>query len=493
MGDSESPISCTCAVCGDPQRCALPADRRTRQRHAARAALLLSPNKRVREHTPSDEDKAEEAPVIDSSDEEVMDAHAPARPRSGPERLRQFSKEILEFIGANDVNQTHVIKILRTVRAHFGPCSETGIVCPVTLYNLKKHAGYSASKGTVLLRLCAKDHPNPSDSTTCATCALSLEQRWPRRMVHIDIVDRLSRLMSVPAVAQAFLYAHDREPGDGDMWDGAHGRSISLQRRRDVFFLGLSSDATEFGHTKSASLTPFVALVLNFPPSMRSTFSAIMLMAVFPEKARTVCLRTCVYVRVVVCARMCVCAHARAQITSYSNLVTFVLKHLQPFMEGGIGFIVFDAHLGAARRMWISLTWLLEDTRGIPHPTGSKQAPAYVGGCAFCEVRGIRHGQTSVYMSAIAHTRTASIKARFGLEHAGSPDLLEMAAAPPPARMTTAKAVASVQRVIGGAVAAEEPYKSLSPYHVILGSEWDFLRYSIIYDIYSMNHRNISM
>ena len=173
---------------------------------------------------------------------------------------------------------------------------------------------------------------------------------------------------------------------------------------------------------------------------------------------------------------MCVCV----QITSYSNLVKYVLTQLQPFMEGGPGFVVFDANLGVARRMWLGLTWLLEDTRGLPQPTGSKQAPAYVGGCAFCEVRGIRHGKTSVYVSAIAHTRTASIKARFNLAHAGSPDLLALAAAPPPARMTTAKAVASAQRVLAGAVAADEPYKSISPYHVVLGADWDFLRYSHI-------------
>ena len=124
-------------------------------------------------------------------------------------------------------------------------------------------------------------------------------------MVYIDVVDRLSRLMSVQPIAKAFQYAHDREPGDGDMWDGKRGSEISLERRRDVFFLGLSSDASEFGHTKSASLTPFVALVLNFPPSMRTTFSAIMLLAVFPEKVRA-----CVFMARLERARVCACACA---------------------------------------------------------------------------------------------------------------------------------------------------------------------------------------
>jgi hypothetical protein len=162
-----------------------------------------------------------------------------------------------------------------------------------------------------------------------------------------------------------------------------------------------------------------------------------------------------------------------------------VLDRLKPFMEGGPGFIVFDSHLGIARRMWLGLTWLLEDTRGLPQPTGSKTAPAYVGACAFCEVRGIRHGKTSVYVSAIAHSRNAAIKARFALEHAASPDLLALAAAPPPARMTSAKATASAQRVQGGAPAAEEPYKSLNPYYVVLGADWDFLGCAPVY-LYSV-------
>ena len=302
----ESSITCTCAVCGDPQRRVLRNDRQVVRRHAERSGT--SPNKRVRGDASSEEDKSAEVPVVDSCVEDASDADVGeeqpiVKAVSGAERLQQFSKEILEFIGANDVNQTHVIKILRTVRAHFGPCSETGIVCPVTLYNLKKHAGYTASKGTTLLRLCAQDHPNPAAGATCSTCALPLHTRWPRRMVHIALAERLSRLMSVVTIAKAFMYAHDREPGDGDMWDGAQGRSISLQRRRDVFFIGLSSDATEFGHTKSASLTPFVALVLNFPPAMRTTFSAIMLLAVFPEKVSTVCVCACARV----CASMRAC------------------------------------------------------------------------------------------------------------------------------------------------------------------------------------------
>ena len=298
---------CACTVCGDALKRGMPRFRKTVLRHAR--AHDTSPSKRVRASPPPEEDTAAESDVLGSSDTSEAEDHKHGEDRSGAERgedrsgaerLRQFSKEILEFIGANDVNQTHVIKILRTVRAHLGRCSETGIVCPVTLYTLKKHAGYTPSAGTSLLRLCTQDHPNLPDAANCSTCTSKVLTRWPRRMVYVDVVDRLTRLMAVAAIAKAFQYAHDREPGDGDMWDGKRGSEISLARRRDVFFLGLSSDATEFGHTKSASLTPFVALVLNFPPSMRTTFSAIMLLAVFPEKVRA-------YARHVrLCACVCV-------------------------------------------------------------------------------------------------------------------------------------------------------------------------------------------
>ena len=128
--------------------------------------------------------------------------------------------------------------------------------------------------------------------------------------------------------------------------------------------------------------------------------------------------------------------------------------------------------------MWLSIAWLLEDTRGLPHPTGSKQAPAYVGGCAFCEVRGIRNGKTSVYVSAVTHTREASIKTAFAEEHKGTRELLALATSPQPPRMTSAKALASARRVLNGARQEDEPYKSVSPYHKCLGADFDFLGYS---------------
>lgn len=174
------------------------------------------------------------------------------------------------------------------------------------------------------------------------------------------------------------------------------------------------------------------------------------------------------------------------QIKSYANLVLYVLTHLKPFLEGGPGFVVYDGHLERGRRMWLSITWLLEDTRGLPHPTGSKTAPAFVGGCPFCEVRGYRSGKTSVYVSAITYTKEAAIKAMFAEEHKGTPELLALASSAKPARMTSVKAIASATRVRHGALEVNEPYKSVSPYYQCLGAEFDFLGYMLTF--VSHNH-----
>ena len=265
---------CHCAVCSNPSNHLMSCHQRTIRDHAHRQVC-------------NEAGGVDDGPWEDSSDDAEETAKSQERPvahTSRAERRKQFAKEVLELIGGNDVQQAHVLKVLRAVKAYYGPSLQPGNVCPDSMYMLKKHAGYTPSKSTNLLPVCALDHPNLAEANTCATCFAALHTRWPRRMVHLNIVERFSRLMAIPLVAKAFQYAVVRDENDGDIWDARVGRAISMQRRHDVVFLGLSTDATEFGHTKSASLTPFVGMVLNFPPSMRTTFSAVLILALFPEK-----------------------------------------------------------------------------------------------------------------------------------------------------------------------------------------------------------------
>ena len=155
------------------------------------------------------------------------------------------------------------------------------------MWLLKKHANYrQCGTGAQVIPVCKNDHPGQPGEQTCAKCGVSLMTRWPRQMVTLNIQDRIARFMNIPECAKAFLYAAEREQDvqDGDIWDGQVARAIPSEKRRDTVYIGITTDTTEFGRTKSAALTPCVAVVLNFPPGLRSTFSALLLLAMFPEK-----------------------------------------------------------------------------------------------------------------------------------------------------------------------------------------------------------------
>ena len=152
----------------------------------------------------------DDGPWEDSSDDAEETAKSQERPvahTSRAERRKQFAKEVLELIGGNDVQQAHVLKVLRAVKAYYGPSLQPGNVCPDSMYMLKKHAGYTPSKSTNLLPVCTLDHPNLATTSTCATCSASLHTCWPRRMVHLNIVERFGRLMDIPLVVKAFQNA----------------------------------------------------------------------------------------------------------------------------------------------------------------------------------------------------------------------------------------------------------------------------------------------
>ena len=72
--------------------------------------------------------------------------------------------------------------------------------------------------------------------------------------------------------------------GDGDVWDGRIARGITAQMKRDTLYLAIASDATEFGTTKSANFMPVIGIVPNFPPAMRNSFAALLLLGLMPAK-----------------------------------------------------------------------------------------------------------------------------------------------------------------------------------------------------------------
>ena len=230
----------------------------------------------------------------DSWEENEVPARAPRL--TVEEKEKQFSREVLELMGSNDVQQTHILKVL-AIASRFYDGVE-GEPMPTTVWHLKKKAGYVASSSTAVHPVCVNDHAHSPGVTTCH-CGLSLVTRWPRGIVVPDVAERVRRMFAQPDIAKAFLYATTREAGDGDVWDGELARTITAQKRAEIIYMMIASDATEFGTTKSANFMPILGLCVNFPPSMRSSFAALLLLGLLPAKVRwPLCLY---YVTVFVC------------------------------------------------------------------------------------------------------------------------------------------------------------------------------------------------
>ena len=159
--------------------------------------------------------------------------------------------------------------------------------------------------------------------------------------------------------------------------------------------------------------------------------------------------------------------------------MAYVLSHLKEYMVGGTGLLVYDGYRQCERRMWLKFIFLIEDTRGLPYPMGSKQPPAHIGGCQFCDVCGVTHAGTTCYVGAVGMTTNQALKTRFEEEFKACPNLAALArkkATP----MTSQRAVASARRVLDGELEAVEPYKSISVWHTYMGLGWDFVRHTYV-------------
>ena len=144
----------------------------------------------------------------------------------------------------------------------------------------------------------------------------------------------------------------------------------------------------------------------------------------------------------------------------------------------------------------MEIAWLLEDLRGIPNPTGSKQAPAVVGACPLCEQRGSRLPTTSkkdstYYPGAICHCtgeKHKDLRDEFEKEFNKIQSVL-FNTNRKPANMTTAKAHAAAVAVQNQqtetkkeAEAKNQPFKQFSAFHDFFPDSWDMVKKRLVVD-----------
>ena len=59
-------------------------------------------------------------------------------------------------------------------------------------------------------------------------------------------------------------------------------------------------------------------------------------------------------------------------------------------LPGGEGLEIVDAATGQNQRVWLDVAFRTEDTRGLAGAVAAKQAPALIGACLHCQVKGIK-------------------------------------------------------------------------------------------------------
>lgn len=184
------------------------------------------------------------------------------------------------------------------------------------------------------------------------------------------------------------------------------------------------------------------------------------------------------------------------QVKNYHLFYTTVLEYnrslwLETRQGQGTGLYCYDAFLQKNVTWYMRIAWLLEDVRGMPNPTGSKQAPALIGACALCGIRGTRlpsgkndteaKSSTTFYPGAICHCNDEALKDAFKKEFNKFTAALNNTTSKP-SKMTTTKAYAAAKAVESKQQpsqkkeeAKEQPFKQYSAFHDFFPDSWDMI------------------
>lgn len=162
------------------------------------------------------------------------------------ERHKRFAREVIELIANKECNESGAARLLSLVNEYYGDDLPKNLRVPYTVHQLTKFAGKPKTT-TQLLDVCARGDCHVYDThdsrTHCPECAHIRRTKDPRQIMLTDMPGRLARMMEVPEIARALRYPLEREPGDGDVWDGKFMARATLGDEENlVLHLGLCSD-----------------------------------------------------------------------------------------------------------------------------------------------------------------------------------------------------------------------------------------------------------
>ena len=232
---------------------------------------------------------------------------------------------------------------------------------------------------------CQLFQPSDGAMDTCPSCA---EPRFdihghPRRVAYFsDIAKRVRDMWGNKLLAQLAKYptweGSRAPPGDyrdcldGTLLNSSPWKDFMEESEHNILFQGVS-DAVQLTRWPMRSYTPYVMFLLNFPPWVRHRIGATWLVAVFPEN-------------------------------SSNDQIYFeeVNRQLSTLYETGVQ--VHDASTGQEVVSKCMLAFMVNDYRGVPKQNLQKQAPAHVGACKDCDLRGVPYyAQGTQYMGAVQY------------------------------------------------------------------------------------------
>jgi hypothetical protein len=396
--------------------------------------------------------------------------------------VEQFSRQILSLVATNQLSEkgaTFALKAthqyLKSVQKNVPDEEKVDFHCalPKTYYMLKKIADNRSqlldNPNDVLLDVCSSGDccvfdGALADATSCPVCGTPRSSK--RQVLILDVCQRLRNMWAQPEIRKHFSYPTDRGPDDwpGDIWDG------SLMAGNDVdkvgtFHIGWCNDAACFRTQTRESATPCNGVIYNLPPSLRSSFSGILMFAMLPQK-----------------------------IKNYQTFYKAIFARLdqQGALAPGAGFDIDDK----ATKIKIAIANKMEDVVGIPSGMCNKGVGSRNGTCCWCKARGFPCHSKMCYPGAITEMPDSSkgkrLRAEFKREFQYIPDIAALADSRPFAQQTIGEAVDSGRRAKRAKnsttmtktaiskVVSEEAFHDVDAFTERFGEEWDKLKRTVV-------------
>jgi hypothetical protein len=141
-----------------------------------------------------------------------------------------FAKDLVLLVINHGISWKAVELVVKLVNSHVrGRMLNKKL--PATAYQLKKITSCRPGNAKLVHVCPVCDFVFDGDQQLCTPCGLPPRMRHTRQMLLNDVKITIRQMFGVPRIAEAFEYAYQRKPGDGDVWDGSVMQGIPLGTR----------------------------------------------------------------------------------------------------------------------------------------------------------------------------------------------------------------------------------------------------------------------